>query len=184
VSARCRGDTCINPDEGLNQQGEEREDESKKGESLKSVFQRAAACATLDAAGVRELAVLPVVVLCLEDEGSQPEVAVDEIKGKKVPRDRLEEGSSEGEDVESSGRSCNDFGVDDVFSLRAVLVDVRGCDTHDDNRTSPLHEAEEEEDRAKGRVASTKLEGHYVRCVILHYRCRRCMREELADVWR
>jgi hypothetical protein len=30
VSARCRGDTCINPDEGLNQQGEEREDAANR----------------------------------------------------------------------------------------------------------------------------------------------------------
>jgi hypothetical protein len=55
----------------------------------------------------------------------------------------------------------NDFSVDDVFSFRAVFVDVGGCDAHDDYGAGPLHEAGEEKDRAaEGRIASSKLEGH------------------------
>jgi len=155
------GCTSINPDGGLNQQGKESEDESKKGKGLKREFQRAARCATDAAVGVRCGAVKVVVVLCLEDEGSQPQVAVYEIKGKRMPRDRLHEGSSEREEIENSGRGCNDFSVDDVFPFRAVFVDVGRCDAHDDNGACPLHKAEEEKDRAaEGRIASSKLEGH------------------------
>jgi len=46
--------------------------QSKGGEGLKGILQRAAGCTADGVIGVRCGAVKVVVVLCLEDEGSQP----------------------------------------------------------------------------------------------------------------
>lgn len=56
-------------------------------------------------------------------------------------------------------QAYNDFSIDDVFTLWAKLVDVVGCDAHDDDRAGPLHEAGEEQDRAE---ASTEVGCHCV----------------------
>lgn len=72
-----------------------------------------------------------------------------------------------------------------MFSFGVILVDVGGCDTHNDDCASPLHEAEEEEDRAKGRHASTELNSHCVlMCVIYSRGTGGECADSLANVWR
>ena len=43
-------------------------------------------------------------------------------------------------------------------------MDVGRGDAHDNDRAGPLHETEEEEDQAKGRIISSKLECHCAWC--------------------
>jgi len=167
VIASCGCGASVAPDHSLDHQSEDGEEESESSESLKSILQRAAGGAADVAAGVRCCAVKVVVVLGLEDKGGQPEVAIDEIKRKCVPRDVLHEQSCEREEIESSGRSRNDFSIDDMFSFRVVFVDVGGCDAHDNDCAGPLHEPEEEEGWAEDRTANTELDCHCMRFVSL-----------------
>lgn len=122
--------------------GEEGEDKGEEDERLVSLLERAASTG-----GSIDGAVVPVVVLCSEDERGQPQIGEDNVNRQdESAQTSRHEGGKESRQEEDNGHRRDDFPVDGVLCMRP-LVDEVGGDAHHDDGAGPLHEAHHQRGR-------------------------------------